>query len=177
MEYHSSDDKAVAGRVFEKGLEIFGDEIDYVQRYLGFLISINDTNSQYNYLRLLILALTRYPFPDARALFERVIPNFPPEHARPLWERWARYEYQYGDLEAALKLEKRMAEVYPGGAFVRHLHLSCPTNIRSKDPPIKRLAQRHIYLGTDAIADRDLGFAVARRSGGNSVGRTETTQS
>ena len=52
---------------------------------------------------------------DARALFERVIGNFPPENARPLWERWARYEYQYGDLEAALKLEKRMAEVYPVG--------------------------------------------------------------
>ena len=46
------------------------------------------------------------------------------------------------------------------------------------DPPIKRLAQRYMYLGTDAIADRDLGFAVARRTtGSNSVGRTETTQS
>ena len=29
------------------------------------------------------------------------------------------------------------------------------------DPPIKRCAQRHIYLGTDAIAARDLGFARA----------------
>ena len=26
-------------------------------------------------------------------------------------ERWARYEYQYGDLEAVQKLEKRIAEV------------------------------------------------------------------
>jgi hypothetical protein len=30
-----------------------------------------------------------------------------------------------------------------------------------KDPPIKRFAQRHMYLGTDAITDRDLGFALA----------------
>ena len=45
MEYHSSDDKGIPGRIFEKGLELFGDEIDYVQRYLGFLISINDINS------------------------------------------------------------------------------------------------------------------------------------
>ena len=52
---------------------------------------------------------------DARALFERVIGSFSPEVSRPLWERWARYEYQYGDLEAAQKLEKRMAEVYPQG--------------------------------------------------------------
>ncbi|KAF8164707.1 hypothetical protein B0H34DRAFT_793176 [Crassisporium funariophilum] len=147
MEYHCSDDKSVASRIFERGLDTFGDEIEYVLRYLGFLISINDEN-------------------NARALFERVIPNFAPDRARPLWERWARYEYQYGDLEAALKLEKRMAEVY------------------TSDPPIKRLAQRHMYLGTDAIADRDLGFALARRApgassgaGSNSLGRTETSQS
>jgi len=47
MEYHSSDDKGIPGRIFEKGLELFGDEIDYVQRYLGFLISINDINSAF----------------------------------------------------------------------------------------------------------------------------------
>lgn len=51
------------------------------------------------------------------------------------------------------------------------------------DPPIKRFAQRHIYLGTDAIAARDLGFAMARQAGatsshnGSSLGRTETQQS
>jgi hypothetical protein len=55
---------------------------------------------------------------DARALFERVIPNISADRARPLWERWARYEYQYGDLEAALKLEKRMAEVYASGIIL-----------------------------------------------------------
>ena len=60
----------------------------------------------------------RYTTLDARALFERVIPNFSANRARPLWERWARYEYQYGDLEAALKLEKRMAEVYASGIIL-----------------------------------------------------------
>ena len=34
----------------------------------------------------------------------------------------------------------------------------------SKDPPIERFAQRHIYLSIDAIADRDLGFAMARKA-------------
>jgi Suppressor of forked protein (Suf) len=53
---------------------------------------------------------------DARALFERVITTFPPDRGRPLWERWARYAYQYGDLEATQKLEKRIAEAYPSGA-------------------------------------------------------------
>lgn len=56
---------------------------------------------------------------DARALFERVIGTFPPDRARPLWERWARHEYQYGDLAAAQKLEKRMAEAYPNGENLR----------------------------------------------------------
>ncbi|OAX31326.1 hypothetical protein K503DRAFT_806153 [Rhizopogon vinicolor AM-OR11-026] len=61
-------------------------------------------------------------FNDARALFERVITTFPSEHARPLWEGWAHYEYQYGDLEAAQKLEKRMPEVYPSDmcAHLKH---------------------------------------------------------
>ncbi|KAF8720570.1 hypothetical protein AX14_010937 [Amanita brunnescens Koide BX004] len=153
MEYHCSDDKTVASRIFEKGLDLFGDEIDFVLRYLGFLISINDAN-------------------NARALFERVIGSFSPDTARPLWERWARYEYQYGDLEAAQKLEKRMAEVYP------------------QDPAMKRFAQRHMYLGVDAIASRDLGFATSKKAGGASssavstsstggppLGRTETQQS
>lgn len=49
------------------------------------------------------------------------------------------------------------------------------------DPPIKRFAERHKYLGTDAIAIRDLGFVVGRGSSSsstqNALGRTETQQS
>ncbi|KAH0586846.1 mRNA 3'-end-processing protein RNA14 [Termitomyces sp. J132] len=137
MEYHCSQDGAgVGSRIFEKGLELFADEVEFVLRYLGFLISINDKI-------------------NARALFERVIGTFVPDRARPLWERWARYEYQYGDLNASLQLEKRIAEVYP------------------LDPPIKRFAQRHTYLGTDAIAAQDLGFTLARKAS-ETLARTET---
>jgi cleavage stimulation factor subunit 3 len=115
MEYHCSDDKAVASRIFERGLDYFSEEIDYVLRYLSFLISINDENSKLFRSHLGLKLLISCDILDARALFERVIPNFSADRARPLWERWARYEYQYGDLEAALKLEKRMAEVYASG--------------------------------------------------------------
>ncbi len=52
---------------------------------------------------------------DARALFERAVNSFSPERARPIWERWARYEYQFGNLEAAQILEKRMSDAYPNG--------------------------------------------------------------
>ncbi|KAI0637539.1 Suf-domain-containing protein [Trametes polyzona] len=145
MEYHCGNkDVQVASRIFEKGMETFGEEVEFVLRYLGFLISINDEN-------------------NARALFERVIGTFSADKARPLWDRWARYEYQYGDLAAAHKLEKRMAEVYPN------------------DTPIKRFAERHKYLNIDAIAVRDLGFVLGRQSsrgtGSGNLLRTETLQS
>lgn len=52
---------------------------------------------------------------DARALFEGVIGRFNGDKARPLWERWARYVYQFEHLEEAQKLEKRIAEAYPNG--------------------------------------------------------------
>lgn len=73
-----------------------------------------------------------------------------------------------------------MAEVYSSGQSSTAFSLTCTTVLIGPllilaDPPIKRLAQRHIYLGTDAIADRDLGFAMARRAGSsNTIGRTET---
>ncbi|CAL1708882.1 unnamed protein product [Somion occarium] len=146
MEYHCTKASDIATRIFEKGLEYFSDEVEFALRYLGFLISINDDA-------------------NARALFERVVNMFPPEKSRPIWERWARYEYQFGNLQAAQNLEKRMAETFPN------------------DPPIKRFAERHKYLGTDAIAVRDLGFVFGRnggtsaRSNGSSLARTETQQS
>ena len=42
-------DRAVASRIFERGLDFFGKEIDYVLCYLSFLISINDENSKFFY--------------------------------------------------------------------------------------------------------------------------------
>ena len=87
MEYHCNKDDTstgVASRIFEKGLEIYGDEIEFVLRYLGFLISVNAI-----FLRLPIAMFTCSLLlrSDARALFEQVITTLPPERARPLWER------------------------------------------------------------------------------------------
>ena len=45
MEYHCTKSMDVASRIFEKGLQLFGEETEYVLRYLGFLISVNDENS------------------------------------------------------------------------------------------------------------------------------------
>ena len=125
MEYHCGNkDVAVASRIFERGMELFGDEPEYVLRYLNFLISINDENSECIHHGV-SFPINGFYFIDARALFERVIGTFPCEKGRALWERWARYEYQYSDLAAVQRLERRMSEAYPKGK-TRLLHaLQC----------------------------------------------------
>ncbi|KAL0579473.1 mRNA 3'-end-processing protein rna14 [Marasmius crinis-equi] len=125
-EYHSNGDRDLAIRIFQLGMKRYENDKDYVLRYLGFLISVNDQT-------------------NARALFERIISSFQPSDARPIWECWARYENQYGDLETIQKLEKRIAEAYPN------------------DTPIKLFAQRHMYLNIDTIAAQDLGYARAKK--------------
>ncbi|WVO21992.1 mRNA 3'-end-processing protein RNA14 [Cryptococcus decagattii] len=97
MEYHTNKDAAVAIRIFELGLKQFSEDVDYVIKYLQFLLSINDDN-------------------NARALFERSAVRITGDKARPLWDAWARYEYTYGDLSAVHKLEARFSEVFPEDA-------------------------------------------------------------
>jgi cleavage stimulation factor subunit 3 len=41
LEYHCTKSMDVASRILEKGLRLFGEETEYVLRYLGFLISVN----------------------------------------------------------------------------------------------------------------------------------------
>ena len=47
MEYHSNKDSGVAIRIFELGLKQFSDDVEYVVRYLQFLLSINDDSSEF----------------------------------------------------------------------------------------------------------------------------------
>ncbi|KAF8320076.1 Suf-domain-containing protein, partial [Clavulina sp. PMI_390] len=138
MEYHASKSGDVSTKIFELGMKQFGTDVDFVIRYLGFLISINDDI-------------------NGRALFESAIGNFTGEKARPLWERWARYEYNFGDFAATQKLKARITEAYPN------------------DPPLKHFAQRYAYHGVDAIAGHDLGFAVRNKPQPPGRGATTST--
>lgn len=124
MEYHCSKDPVVATKVFELALKTFGHDEAFVVRYLDFLISMNDDS-------------------NARALFERVIGTFTPERARPIWDRWSKYEYSFGDTIAIQKLESRLAETYPD------------------EPAIKRFAARSSYMDLDLVGPRDLGLQAA----------------
>lgn len=46
MEYHVSKKIDVASRIFDKGFEMFPDEVQLVMRHLSFLISVNDDQSK-----------------------------------------------------------------------------------------------------------------------------------
>ena len=52
----------VASCIFEKGLESFGDKAEFVLRYLGFLISVNDDNSKLTRISAFHMALMRILF-------------------------------------------------------------------------------------------------------------------
>lgn len=86
---------------------------------------------------------------------------FSPKQARILWDRWMRYECQYGTLQATQDLEKRVADVYPNG---RILQLSYAESVLTRyvhlESTIKRFADRHKYRNVDTIAVRDLGFKL-----------------
>lgn len=47
MEYYNSKEPIVAGKIFELGLKSFGDDADFVEQYLDFLIQLNDDNSKF----------------------------------------------------------------------------------------------------------------------------------
>ncbi|KDN40098.1 Suf-domain-containing protein [Tilletiaria anomala UBC 951] len=121
IEYHCSKDTRVATNVFELAVKTFGTNEMLIVRYLDFLLRINDEN-------------------NARALFERVITTLPPEKARPVWDRWAEYEYNFGDLAAITRLEYRLQEIFP------------------EKPRIERLTERSCYGDLEVISIRDLGL-------------------
>ncbi|GAO46479.1 hypothetical protein G7K_0710-t1 [Saitoella complicata NRRL Y-17804] len=123
MEYHWNKEPGVAVKIFELGMKAYSENAHFVLQYLKFLRNINDET-------------------NARALFERTITKLSPEAALPLYEHFYNYESNYGDLSAALKLDARMAELYP------------------QRTSLERFRTRYSYLDFDAIAEHDLGGNV-----------------
>jgi cleavage stimulation factor subunit 3 len=115
MEFHQNEANT-AIRIFDKGLVEFWEDIEFVLTYLNFLISINNDARELVYTYLAFgFSLVTHVVSGAREVFERATITFPPDRARPLWEKWTRYEYQYGNFERVRKLEKRILDVYPNG--------------------------------------------------------------
>jgi cleavage stimulation factor subunit 3 len=117
LEHQINPQADVASKIFELGLRFFAHDVDYVVRYLNFLISRADEGSKW-FRRLLVGISPNYLYVDARALFEKVIGTFTPDQARPIWQRWLQYQMQVADLVTLHKLDRRIAEVYPKGFSV-----------------------------------------------------------
>ncbi|KPV76834.1 uncharacterized protein RHOBADRAFT_34277, partial [Rhodotorula graminis WP1] len=130
MEMYWNSEPKVATNVFELGLKMFANEPDYILRYLEFLIQQNNAN-------------------NARALFERSVSLLGPDQAKPIWDRMAAYEFQYGDHLAAQKMAKRYAEAFPD------------------TPATTRFAQRHQHLGLEDAFAQDLGPSFVRQLKGD----------
>lgn len=100
---------------------------------------------------------------DARALFERTVALVEPEKAKPVWDRMAQYEYQYGDYLAAQKIFQRYSEAFPDGERTSVLVSASradPHDLLDRPAsPIERFAQRHGAHGLEDAITRDLGLA------------------
>ncbi|GAA5920123.1 hypothetical protein JCM1841_004448 [Sporobolomyces salmonicolor] len=120
MEMYWNSEPKVATNVFELGLKMFAKEPDYVLRYLDFLLQQNNAN-------------------NARALFERTVALIEPAQAKPIWDRMAQYEWEYGDHLAIQKMFQRYSETFP----------DVPAPIR--------FARKHAYHGLDDAFAQDLG--------------------
>lgn len=125
-EYHAGY-ATIANRIFDSGAKKFGQDIKFVLARLTFLISSNSIGGKRAKSYLRIFHCVYLAVLAARSVFEHATATFPADRARPLWEKWARYEYQYGDLSAAQKLAKRIAEVYPTGRSKITIYASCST--------------------------------------------------
>ncbi|KAK4705927.1 cleavage stimulation factor subunit 3, partial [Phenoliferia sp. Uapishka_3] len=136
MELHWNNEPKIATNVFELGLKTFSKDPEYVLQYLDFLIRSNNPN-------------------NARALFERTVALVEPAKAKPVWDRMAQYENQYGDYLAAQKILTRYSEAFPDAS------------------PIERFAQRHGYLGLDDSIKQDLGTEPVSRPQKSGRGRDD----
>lgn len=46
MEYHSTKTADVSTKIFELGMKQYSTDVDFIVRYLAFLISVNDDTSE-----------------------------------------------------------------------------------------------------------------------------------
>ncbi|KAL6144453.1 hypothetical protein ACLB2K_055146 [Fragaria x ananassa] len=81
----------LALNVFEAGMKLFLHEPEYILEYLDLLIRLNDDI-------------------NARALFERALCSLPTEKSVEIWNRFVKFEQNYGNLTSLLKVEQRKKE-------------------------------------------------------------------
>ncbi|KAJ2805131.1 mRNA 3'-end-processing protein rna14 [Coemansia helicoidea] len=120
MEYHVAKRADVAGKLFEHYAKAFPDSGAYIMEYMGYLISSGDDT-------------------NVRALFERVHGTAVADTS-DIWDRFADFEYSYGDMSAISKLDKRTIEKF------KH------------ESVLTRMASRYSYLDADYVGVAEFGI-------------------
>ncbi|KAJ2313643.1 mRNA 3'-end-processing protein rna14 [Coemansia sp. RSA 2705] len=120
MEYHIGKRPGVAAKLFELYVRNFSDTPEYIAEYLNYLVSSGDDT-------------------NARALFERFHGTAAGDSSE-LWAMFADFEYNYGDLSAIEKLDRRLIEKF------------------DHESMLTRMATRYSYLNVDCVAVSEFGF-------------------
>ncbi|ORX52497.1 hypothetical protein BCR36DRAFT_30218 [Piromyces finnis] len=137
MEYQMTKQSVIAGRIFELGMKVFAspngvsdsykseEAQRFISEYMDWLISLNDDN-------------------NSRALFERALSILPNDNANEIWDKFTKYENDFGDLAGLLRVEKRILSSYP--------------HRRETKAALVHLANRYQYLDINVIAKCELGI-------------------
>eukprot|EP01134_Creolimax_fragrantissima_P002889 CFRG2889T1 len=121
MEYFGTKKPVVSANIFALGLKAHGAKVEYALSYLDYLLHLNESN-------------------NTRVLFERLLMTVPPADQAPIWQKYLQFEADYGDLTAALSVEKRRQEVVNEG----------------KIDPICHSIDRYHYLDLYPVDSSDL---------------------
>ncbi|KAJ2616072.1 mRNA 3'-end-processing protein rna14 [Coemansia sp. RSA 1365] len=120
MEYHVAKRPGVAAKLFEYYAKTFSDSSEYIMEYMNYLISSGDDT-------------------NVRALFER-FHGTNIGKANDIWTMFADFEYNYGDMAAISKLDKRFIDKF------------------EHESVLTRMANRYSYLNVDCVAVTEFGF-------------------
>ncbi|GAO18387.1 uncharacterized protein UV8b_05405 [Ustilaginoidea virens] len=109
---------AVGAKILERGARLFPNDENFMIEYLKYLHSKDDTTNARVVFETCVNRLTSKPETLAKA--------------RPLYAYFHKYESQYGELSQILKLEARMAELFPDDPKLKSF--TCRYSSESFDP-------------------------------------------
>ncbi|KAJ1819536.1 mRNA 3'-end-processing protein rna14, partial [Coemansia sp. RSA 2598] len=132
MEYHIAKKPVIAGKLFELCAKAYSDQPDFIAEYMGYLISSGDDT-------------------NVRALFERFQSTAIGDSGH-LWSMISDFEYNYGDMGAISKLDKRFMDKFD------HENI------------LTRMAARYSYLNVNKVAVSEFGFPYRKDAFGAGFG-------
>ncbi|KAJ1999413.1 mRNA 3'-end-processing protein rna14 [Coemansia thaxteri] len=129
MEYHVAKKPGIAAKLFEFYSKMHSDQSAYIFEYLSYLINSGDDT-------------------NARALFER-FQGTSTGDSGDMWSMFADFEYNYGDMSAIAKLDKRFIDKF------------------EHESVLTRLAARYSYLDVASVAENEFGFPFRKEYRGD----------